>query len=56
MKNRNEIKKKLTAFLNSNSMENDGNIPDWIISDFLLKCLDALNDAVKRRDEWNGVK
>lgn len=51
-----DFRRKLEHLLNSESMENGSNTPDFILADFLWGCLRALDAAVARRDEWYGVK
>lgn len=48
------IRKKLLELVNSESVENISNTPDWILGEFLGSCLDALNKAIKDRDMWYG--
>lgn len=48
------IKKKLELLINSNSLENISNTPDWILAEFLEDCLTALNKAINKREEWYG--
>ena len=42
----------LEELLNSYSIENDSNTPDWILREYLLKCLSAYSTAVKDRDSF----
>lgn len=43
---------ELTRVLNGH--ENDSNTPDFILAEFLTKCLDAWNEAVDKRAKWYG--
>jgi hypothetical protein len=47
---------KLTDLLNSISKENDSNTPDYILAQFLVKSLHALNEAISCRDNHNNSK
>ena len=41
--------------INRNSRENDSNTPDFILAEFMMKCLDAFELASNRRECWFGV-
>ncbi len=45
---------ELVSLINRESLENVSNTPDWILAEFLVKCLHALNDAVEQRERWYG--
>ncbi len=47
---------ELTALLNRKCQENESNTPDFILADYLLRSLAALNNAVKAREDWYGVQ
>jgi hypothetical protein len=49
-----QFSQKLTDLLNEHSAENGSNTPDWILRDFLLDCLSALDRAIKARDSFYG--
>lgn len=40
----------LKAFVNSWSMENGSNTPDYVLSEYLVGCLRAFDMAINRRD------
>ncbi len=44
---------ELTKLINSLSLENSSNTPDWILAEYLFNCLMAYNEAVHERDKWN---
>lgn len=50
-----ELEKKLTDLINSESRENDSNTPDYILSEFMMACLDAFELANNKREVWFGV-
>jgi hypothetical protein len=50
------FKERLEALLNSNSMEEGSNTPDFVLAEFLSTCLRAFNEATVRRDTWYNVK
>ena len=51
-----DFRRKLEHLLNSESMENGSNTPDFILADFLFGCLRAFDAATARRDVWYDVK
>jgi hypothetical protein len=51
-----EFREKLTDLLNSVSMENRSNTPDFILSELLAGCLDAFDKATNARTAWYGQK
>jgi hypothetical protein len=51
---RTEIEKKLRNLLNEECAENGSNTPDFVLSEYLLKCLDAFDAAITRREVWYG--
>jgi hypothetical protein len=44
----------LSALLNSYSLENESNTPDFILAEYLIRCLDAYNVALTDRARWYG--
>lgn len=48
----NDFKQELTTLINKYSMENGSDTPDYILSQYLVKCLEAFNYATNRRDVW----
>ncbi len=48
------FRKELEALINSYSMENESNTPDFLLADFLEGALITFDQVVKRRDEWYG--
>ena len=49
-----EVKEALEAFLNEHSLENGSDTPDFILAEFLLRCLQNYESAVNQRDQWHG--
>ena len=43
---------ELEILINKYSKENDSNTPDFILANFLDRCLEAFNLCVSRRTEW----
>ena len=50
-----ELEKKLEDSINSECRENDSNTPDFILSEFMMNCLDAFELASNKREVWFGV-
>jgi hypothetical protein len=50
----NDFGKELESLINKHSMENTCNTPDFILTAFLLDCLQAFAKATNRREEWYG--
>jgi hypothetical protein len=49
-----KFEKDLRGVLNTHSQENTSDTPDWILSQYLCDCLDALNAAIQKREAWHG--
>jgi len=48
------FRRDIETLLNSRSMEQGSNTPDFILADYLLRCLQAFDAAVLRREQWYG--
>lgn len=44
----------LQSLINSYSVENGSNTPDFILANFLFKALISLDDTVNAREKWYG--
>ena len=49
------LKDDIKLMLNKNCVENESNTPDFILAEYLLKCLNAFENAIQYRDKWYGV-
>lgn len=49
-----EFRKKLSQLINSESMENGSNTPDFILAEFLSDVLNAWDESVTAREKWYG--
>lgn len=49
------LKLEIEQAINRASRENRSNTPDYILAEYLLKCLDAFEKATNMRAEWYGV-
>ena len=50
----NDLRKKIVHAINCESAENTSNTPDWILSQYLISCLDAFDQAVQQREKFYG--
>jgi hypothetical protein len=50
-----EFEKKLKILINTNSIENESNTPDFILAQYIRNCLNAFNDACNSREKWYGI-
>ena len=48
------FRNKLEHLLNSESMENGSDTPDFILADYLTRCLENFDETIKQREEWYG--
>ena len=48
----NEFEKELERLINSHSLENESDTPDYILAKYLVRCLEAFNAATKHRTWW----
>jgi len=48
------FRKDLAEVLNRHSMENGSNTPDFLLADYLISCLRALDAAIGMRSKWYG--
>jgi hypothetical protein len=48
------FEKELESLINSHSMENASNTPDFILAQFMASCLAAWNTGVQQRETWYG--
>ena len=49
-----QFEEEIRSAINRSSKENDSNTPDYILSEYLLTCLDAFNEATQRREAYYG--
>jgi hypothetical protein len=47
-----DFEKRLISIINSNSLENGSNTPDFILASYLQDCLTAFNKASVWRAKW----
>jgi hypothetical protein len=51
---RGNLEGDLAALLNGYSLENESNTQDFILAEYLIRCLDAYNVALNDRARWYG--
>ena len=54
-KEKSVLERRLSNLLNNESRESDSNTPDFILAEFMMKCLDAFELANNKREVWYGV-
>lgn len=50
----NGLRKAIENAINVNCAENGSNTPDFILSKYLMSCLDAFDAATNARNAWYG--
>ena len=48
--------KMVKVAINTECRENDSNTPDFILAEFMMKCLEAFELASNEREVWYGVE
>lgn len=58
MSNQNELTfyGKLEQIINEYSKENDSDTPDFILAEYLSRCLENFNLCINKRESWYGRK
>ncbi len=51
-----ELEKKFSDLLNCESRENDSNTPDYMLAEFMVKCLEAFELTSNKREVWYGIE
>lgn len=54
MPSTNSFRNELQSLINRHCMENGSNTPDFILADYMQRCLDNFDQTVQRRDAWYG--
>lgn len=50
------FKKELEELINSYSIENESDTPDFLLAQYLSDCLNVYKKAIKQREKWYGRK
>jgi hypothetical protein len=51
-----DFRRSLEAIINQHSMENGSDTPDFILAEYLEKCMEAFDAMTKKRSEWYNGK
>ena len=43
---------ELRSLINKYNKESESNTPDFILRDYILKCLEAFNEGINSREKW----
>ena len=54
MKNEKLFKNELCDLINRYSLENESNVPDFILTEYLISCLKAFNKANRKSNKWHS--
>lgn len=49
-----DFRDELAALINRHCRENESNTPDFLLADYMAKCLAAFESVVERRERWYG--
>ena len=49
-----DFKKELENLINCHSKENESDTPDFVLAQYLVRCLDVFNRAVQQRETMAG--
>lgn len=52
---REDLIQALAFVINEQSRENESNTPDFILGEFLVNCLEAMEGAIRERDDWYSI-
>lgn len=52
--NKSQLQQAIQNIINRYSREKKSNTPDFILAEYLMKCLDAFEWASNRREAWYG--
>ena len=51
-----EFEKELESLINSHSIENESNTPDFILAKYLVNCLKNYKEIHDSNEKWYGKK
>jgi hypothetical protein len=52
--NYSDLRDEIAAVINSHSAENGSDTPDWLLARYLMRCIEAFDEAVRAREKWYG--
>ena len=47
--------KALTNLINTHSVDNDTNVPDFILAEYLILCLESFYSTTKKKEEFTNT-
>ena len=50
------LEQEIQKAINRHSAESGSNTPDFILAQFLMKCLTAFDAATQQREDWYGTR
>ena len=50
-----EFAKELENLINRHCIENGSNTPDFMLAEYLIRCIDNYNQICRQRDAWYSV-
>ncbi len=50
------LQQDLQSLINSENREEDSNTPDFILAEYMIRCLEAFEIASNRREVWYGAE
>jgi hypothetical protein len=50
------FEKELEQLINCHSVEDESDTPDFILTQYIRKCLDTWNETTRARDKWYNFK
>lgn len=53
---REQLAQKISESINSLSLENECDMPDFIIANYLVQCFESLCIAKQTNDKWHGTE
>lgn len=48
------FRKELETLINKHSLENGSDTPDFILADYVSKCLKTFDETIQAREQWYG--
>ena len=48
------FRKELETLINKHSLENGSETPDFILADYVCKCLKNFDEIIQAREQWYG--
>jgi len=50
------FRSELEQLINKLSLENGSDTPDFLLSSYLIRCLDTFDIITRERDKWKNLK